>query len=68
MHHTIGRIAGKTTDYKKCKECNAINWHENEVCHNCGNNTLKDMTEKEGLRLLKEFENDGLDDEIEIDV
>lgn len=68
MHQTIGRIAGKVTDYKKCKACQSINWYENEECHNCMNKRFKAMTEREGLRLLRDLEYDNLSDETEIDV
>lgn len=35
MDSTIGYIRGKPTDFKICKECKAINWYENEYCHQC---------------------------------
>jgi hypothetical protein len=35
MHHTLGRIRDKPTDYKLCKECYSVNWYKNEFCVNC---------------------------------
>jgi hypothetical protein len=35
MNHTIRRIIGYREDYKKCAECNAINWYENTNCVYC---------------------------------
>lgn len=64
MHHTIGRIAGKTNDYKICLRCGSVNWYENKECHICGNKTFREMTEKDADELLNSYE----DDEIEIDV
>jgi len=64
MHHTIGRIAGKPEDYKKCLRCGSVNWYENETCINCGYNKFTDFTEKDAETLLRDFK----DDEIEIDV
>ena len=72
MHQTIGRIAGKPNDYKKCPSCNAINWYENETCVNCDCSfTLlraRDFTEKDAEQLLRELDDSGLDDEIELEV
>ena len=66
MHNTVGRIAGKITDYKICLHCGYINWYENEECINCPDlhREFRDMTEKDAELLLKDYE----DDEIDIDV
>lgn len=69
MHQTIGRIAGKVNDYKICRECKTINWYENEECIGCGKKKFRNMTERDGERLLKEYDEDGLDvDSCELDI
>jgi len=71
MTHTIGHIAGKNTDFKKCKECGCINWYENESCHNCGFEKFKRFTQKDGKQLLIDYSNtqgwEDMTEEIEID-
>lgn len=32
MKTYIPKILGKPSDYWVCKECNGLNWYENEVC------------------------------------
>lgn len=56
MHQTVGRIAGKPSDYKKCPVCYAINWYENDTCVNCDHL----------LRIATALE--FTDDEIELEV
>ena len=70
MHQTIGRIAGKPGDYRKCPTCHAINWYENETCVNCDQllHPELEFTEKDAQQLLQEFTDSGLDDEIELEV
>ena len=74
MHQTIGRIAGKPNDYKKCPECHSINWYENEECVNCDyfftspNGKALEFTEADAERLLQELTDSGLDDETELEV
>ena len=45
MHHTLDRIAGDFTDYKKCDSCGDINWYENEVCVNSDCTDDEDFTD-----------------------
>jgi len=52
MEHTLGKIIVKAGDYKICKECNLINWYENETCHNCN---TKDFTEIMSKELMEQF-------------
>lgn len=54
MESELIRIYGKPTDFKVCKKCKAINWYENDECHNCNNKgftsnekTIKKWCEKE---------------------
>jgi len=63
-HHTIGRIAGKPSDYKKCKLCGSINWYEREGCINCPSKEFEEFTEDDAEELLKDYE----DNEIELDI
>ena len=35
MKHTLDKIYNKKNDYKVCKECHGINWHENDQCIHC---------------------------------
>lgn len=74
IHQTIGRIAGKVNDYIICKYCKSINWYENEECISCelsfkDKENFREMTEKDGEKLLKEYDKDNLDvDSCELDV
>ena len=36
MERTLSAILGKPNDFKLCKKCNALNWYENDNCHDCG--------------------------------
>ena len=38
MTTQLHRVACKPSDYKICKECESLNWYENEACvtYNCG--------------------------------
>lgn len=82
MHHTIGRIAGQVNDYVICNSCDSINWYENTECVNCPQKFTRihkgtydriigcrDMAEKDGEGLLKEYDEDELNvDSCELDV
>lgn len=71
MHHIIGKIAGKPSDYKKCPICHAINWYENLTCINCNHHLLLtlEFSKKDAEQFLQDFIEDGyLKDEIELDV
>ena len=82
IHQTIGRIAGKVSDYVICNNCNRINWYENERCIECNQGFItiergthnqifgcNSMEKEDGEKLLKEYDKDGLDvDSCELDV
>ena len=36
MEAELAQIFQKQHDYKVCSNCNALNWHENEGCFECG--------------------------------
>jgi thioredoxin-related protein len=53
MQVTLDRL-GKWNDFKRCAECGAINWYENEDCHYCQNDIFDDFTKKEANKYIKE--------------
>ena len=46
MEKALADILGKPSDFKVCKNCNRVNWYENEECIECGKNVFDDSKEE----------------------
>ncbi len=53
MLRDLQGIQQEPSDYKLCKECNHLNWYENEECCSCQNVTFSD-NKKDVLRAIQE--------------
>ena len=58
MHHTIGYILSKETDFKTCLECGSINWYENTECQNCNAKKFRKLDESDKDFLKQEYKCD----------
>ena len=54
--HPIERIASRLKDYKCCKRCRKINWHENNCCIGCGQRNFTPMNDQFAKNLLLDWE------------
>ena len=69
MEVTLDKILCKPDDFKMCVECGAVNWYENDKCHDCQSNKFNDNADRVTEWAKKEYEfweNEGYDEE-EID-
>jgi hypothetical protein len=54
--HPIERIASRLKEYKYCKGCRKINWHENNFCIGCGQRNFRPMDDEYARTLLLDWE------------
>jgi len=45
MERELSSISGNPNDYKICKNCGVLNFHENESCINCNSTKFKQTGE-----------------------
>ena len=48
-------ILSKPSDFKICNKCGRINWYENKVCIDCGNDGFRDDQEEVKIAVDKEI-------------
>ena len=48
-------ILSKPSDFKICDKCGRINWYENEVCIDCGNDDFRDDQKEVEIAVDKEI-------------
>lgn len=66
MHATIGHVLGKIEDFKKCGNCGAVNWYENDICINqCKPTKFKKLKRSDVKDLASDYDDDL---ECEIDI
>jgi ribosomal protein L40E len=53
MEHTVKDIINNPENYKICKKCGALNWHNNKQCWQCKNKRFN-KNKEEILKLAYE--------------